>query len=111
MANDLNDITDPFTDSLRYYTSFDRNRLIDIAKSEEAIKLTMEAMRNQVFESTSFKISKWARFRLYFAKSHFGVDTEGDIKTITEMKMLGDKMYITHIWYYRNDRLIKEEKL
>lgn len=64
MANDLNDITDPFTDALRYYTSFDKNRLIDIAKSKEAIKLTMEAMRNQVFESTSFKISKWNRFRL-----------------------------------------------
>lgn len=44
MVKDLNDITDPFTDALRYYTSFDRNRLIDIAKTKDAMKLTMEAM-------------------------------------------------------------------
>ena len=68
-------------------------------------------MGDQVFEPVSFKISKWARFRLHFCKSYFGRDTEGNITSITEMKMLKGKMYIIHTWLYRDGKLIREEKL
>lgn len=68
-------------------------------------------MEDQVFEPISFKISKWTRFRLHFCKSHFGKDTEGDITSITEMKMLKGEAYITHIWLYKDGKLIREEQL
>lgn len=87
------------------------NRLIDIAKAKEVMEMTLEAMKRQVLSQTSLKISKWTRFRLHFAKSYFGNDTEGDITSITEMKMLKDNIYITHTWLYKDGKLIREEKL
>ena len=87
------------------------NRLIDISKTMEAMDASLEAMKRQVFNPTSLKISKWTRFRLHFVKSHFGIDTEGDMTSVTEMKMLKDKMYITHTWLYEDGKLIREEKL
>ena len=112
------EIIDPYIDSLRYYINYNaRNRLIDIAKTKEALQSTVkmmkeiQAMQDKVFKPNSIKISKWTRFRLHFAKSHFGKDTEGDITSVMEMKMLKDKMYITHNWIYKNGKLIWEEQL
>ena len=64
-----------------------------------------------MFSQTSLKISKWTRFRLHFAKSYFGTDTEGNITSVTEMKMLKGEIYITHTWLYKDGKLIREEQL
>ena len=94
-----------------------KNRLIDIAKTKEALQSTVkimkeiQTMQDKVFKPNSIEISKWTRFRLHFAKSHFGKDTEGDITSITEMKVLKDKIYVTHTWCYYKGILIRDVKL
>lgn len=66
-------------------------------------------MEGQVFEPVSLKISKRTRFRLHFAKSHFGRNAEGNITSVIEMKMLKGEMYITHTWLFKDGKLIREE--
>ena len=93
------------------------NRLIDIAKTKEALQSTVkmmkeiQAIQDKVFKPNSIEISKWTRFRLYFAKSHFTTDTEGDITSITEMKVLKGEIYVTHTWCYLKGKLIQEVEL
>lgn len=66
---------------------------------------------NYAYKPDILKISKWTRFRLLFAKRHFVTDTEGDVTSVIEMKMLKGKMYITHTWLYKDGKLIREKQL
>lgn len=56
-------------------------------------------------------ISKWTRFRLLFTKRYIGIDTEGDVTCVTEMRQLKDELYVTHTWCYLKGKLVKEERL
>lgn len=62
-------------------------------------------------ETIYFKISKWIRFKLFFAKKHYGYDTEGNITTVSEFRKLKDVFYCTRSWTYQDGKLIRKEKL
>lgn len=112
------EITDPYAEAALYFlkTSPEEIKRIYKEKEKQCMDELFKDEEPGIWAEPSKKqsvyiVSKWTKFRLFFAKKYLGTDTEGDITSIIEIRKLKDVVYITHTWMYKNGKLIKEDKL